>query len=323
MTAVTEISHQQHNPQLRPLNPRRDLKRVADLIELCFSDSLDADGKRYLRRMRHDAKNRENRWFDTTAFQINNTAEGFVWEEDGQIAGNISLIPFLTLGNIIYLIANVAVHPEYRRRGIARTLTMAALDWTQKRRSRAVWLQVRDNNPPAINLYESVGFVEQARRTSWMLLPGNLKGQAVSGVRITSQKSRHWSDQREWLRLNYPDQLFWYWPLSPSVFQPGIWGILARFITDNRLRQWGVERQGQLLGTLSWRATATFADQLWLAALPENEDIVLQTLLPYIHWRERARRPLSIDYPVGRAVNTLHDSGFRPNHTLIWMELNF
>lgn len=322
MAAVTKISHPQQNSQLRPINPRHDLKYVADLIELCFSDSLDADGKRYLRRMRHVSQNRENRWFDTTPFQINNTAEGFVWEEDGQIVGNISLIPFFTLGYFTYLIANVAVHPDYRRRGIARSLTTAALDWVQKRRTRAVWLQVRDNNPPAIRLYESVGFIERARRTTWTLMPGNLKGQAISGVRITSQKSQHWRRHREWLQLNYPDQLFWYWPLSPNAFQPGLWGILARLISDTRLRQWGVERQGQLLGILSWKATATFADQLWLAASPKNEDIVLQTLLPQIRWQERAQRPLSIDYPVGRAVNTLHDAGFRPDHTLIWMELN-
>lgn len=322
MAAVTEISHHQQKSQIRPINPRRDLQAVADLIELCFSDSLDADGKRYLRRMRRVSQNRENRWFDTTAFQINNTAEGFVWEENGQIVGNISLIPFLAIGSFIYLIANVAVHPDYRRRGIARALTTAALNWAQKKRTRAVWLQVRDNNPPAINLYQSVGFIERARRTTWTLLPGNLKGQAISGVRITSQKSGHWKYHKEWLGLNYPDQLFWYWPLSQNAFRPGIWGVLARLINETRLRQWGVERQGQLLGILSWRATGMFADQLWLAASPENEDIVLQTLLPNIRWRERARRPLSIDYPVGRAVNALHESGFRPEHTLIWMELN-
>jgi len=321
MAAVTEISHHQPSSQIRPINPRRDLKSVADLIELCFSDTLDSDGKRYLRRMRHTAKNQENRWFDTSVFQVNHTAEGFVWEEDGKIVGNISLIPFLNLGNFIYLIANVAVHPDYRCRGIARALTTAALDWTQKRRSRSVWLQVRDNNPPALRLYESVGFVERACRTTWTLLPGNLKGKPVSGVRITSQKSAYWKCQREWLQLNYPDDLFWYWPISPNAFRPGIWGMMARFITETRLRHWGVECQGQLLGVLSWRATHLFADQLWLAAPPENEDIVLQTLLPYIRWRERARRPLSIDYPVGRAANTLQESGFHPDHTLIWMEL--
>ncbi len=321
MAAVTQLINSSPEAKLRPLNPHSDLKRVADLIELCFADTLDADGKRYLRRMRQEAKNQENRWFDTRFIQVHNPAEGFVWEENGNIVGNISLIPFFNLGNFVYLIANVAVHPDYRGQGIARALTNAALDWLEKRRSRSVWLQVRDNNPPAIHLYESVGFVERARRTTWTLLPGNLKSEAISGVRITSQKSSHWKGQREWLRQNYPDELFWYWPLNPSAFRPGIWGSMVRFITETRLRHWAVERQGQLLGVLSWRASQAYADQLWLAAPPENEDIVLQTLLPFIRWRDRAQRPLSIDYPAGRADQTLLEAGFRPDHTLIWMEL--
>jgi GNAT superfamily N-acetyltransferase len=322
MAAVSQIAQSTTNPQLRPINPRRDLGEVADLIELCFTDTIDPDGQRYLRRMRQAAQPRLNRWFDSTAFQVSVTAEGFVWEESGKIVGNISLIPFTNVGRPIYLIANVAVHPDYRRKGIARALTMAALEWANKRPIRSVWLQVRDNNPPAVRLYESLGFIERARRTTWTVQPGNLKGEATPGVRIVPQKSRHWKQQRTWLRQNYPDELFWYWPIYPNAFRPGIWGTLVNAFTETRLRHWGVEQQGKLLGILTWRASTSYADQLWLAAPPESEDVVLQTLFSYIRWRERARRPLSIDYPVGRAANTLYEAGFRPDHTLIWMEIN-
>lgn len=322
MAAITEISQTSVASHLRPLNPRRDLRRVADLIELCFDETLDADGRRYLSHMRRTEQNQSQHWWEIPLFQAEIGTAGFVWEEKGQIVGNISLIPFVSLGKPIYLIANVAVHPDYRRRGIARALTNAALERSQKRRVRTVWLQVRDNNPAAVQLYESVGFIERACRTTWTLLPGKLQGEVISGVRITSQKSGHWKPQREWLRQNYPDPLLWYWPVSVPAFRPGIWGMLARFVTETHLRQWAVERQGQLLGTMSWRATSTYADQLWLAAPPEHEDLVLKTLLPHLRWRERDQRPLSIDYPVGRAANTLLETGFRANHTLIWMEIN-
>jgi ribosomal protein S18 acetylase RimI-like enzyme len=319
-TATTQITHSAPDEQIRPLNPRRDLSRVADLIELCFAETLDPDGKRYIQRMRRTGRNSRGGWFDPTPLQFNVAVDGFVWQEDGEIIGNISLIPFARLGYSIYLIANVAVHPDYRRRGIARALTHTALDWIAKRHVRSIWLQVRESNLPALRLYQSMGFIERARRTTWTLLPGNLKGEAPSGTRIVRHESRHWKSQREWLRQNYPDELFWYWPIKPGAFRPGIWGMLIRFFYETRLRQWGVEQGGQLRGILSWKTTNSYADQLWLVASPGSEEIVLSTILPNIQWRERAQRPLSIDFPVKRASDTLQDVGFHPDHTLIWMK---
>ncbi|MFC1997673.1 GNAT family N-acetyltransferase [Chloroflexota bacterium] len=320
-TATTHLSNSTPPDQIRALNPRSDLSRVADLIELCFAETLDQDGQRYLNRMRRVGQHNRGRWFEPPSFYINLTAEGFVWQENGDIIGNISLIPFASLGRPIYLIANVAVHPDHRRKGIARALTMAALNHIQNRPIRSIWLQVRDNNNAAVRLYESIGFIERARRTTWTLSPGNLVVDTPSGARIIQHKSRHWKSQRKWLRQNYPDDLFWYWPISPNIFRPGIWGMLTCFFHEARMRQWAVEQRGQLRGILSWKTTSAYADQLWLAAPPESEELVLQTLLPYIHWSERAQRPLSINYPVNRAANTLSKAGFHPDHTLIWMEI--
>ena len=319
-TATTHLSHSSPPGQIRALNPRRDLSRVANLIELCFSETLDPDGQRYLRRMRQAGQRSRGGWFDPPLFYTNIAAEGFVWQEEDEIIGNISLIPFASLSRPIYLIANVAVHPDYRRKGIARALTVHALDHIQNRRIRSIWLQVRDNNIPAVRLYESIGFTEKAHRTTWTLSPGNMKGEIPSGSRIVQHRSRHWKSQRKWLRQNYPDELLWYWPFSLNVFRPGIVGMLTCLFHETRVRQWGVEQGGQLRGILSWKTTNAYADQLWLAAPPEYEEIVLQTLLPYIHWRERTQRPLTIDFPVGRAVNCLSQAGFIPNYNLIWME---
>jgi ribosomal protein S18 acetylase RimI-like enzyme len=320
MAAISQVSNPSQPPEIRRLNPRRDLGRVADLIELCFADTLDADGKRFLRRMRQATQSPQSWWFNTTVFKTNATADGYVWVEGREIVGNINLVPFFRLGRPLYLIANVAVHPDFRRRGIARSLTSAALEWCQKRHVYSVWLQVRDINPPAVNLYKSAGFIERTRRTTWSIQPGDIQGTPPPGVRIVSPKSHHWSRQKKWLQQNYPDEIFWYWAIRRSAFWPGILGAALNFLTETRIRHWGVERQDRLLGMLSWKATNTYTDQLWLAAPPETEDIVLQTLLPYIRWRERHRHPLCIDLPVGRAATTLQEAGFRPNQTLIWME---
>ena len=265
------------------------------------------------------ARKQANAWLDLAPLPFTST-EGFVWEENGKIVGNISMIPFVKGGRPMYLIANVAVHPAYRRRGIARALTETALEQARKRYARSAWLQVRDDNPSAVELYASTGFVERARRTTWLRNPGNPRGEAAPGMRITPRKRAHWKHQRTWLRRNYPDEISWYWRVSRLTFRPGIFGALNRIFSEEQLRHWSVERAGRWLGTLTWRATAAHADQLWLAAPPESEDITLRTLLPYIHWRGRTQRPLSLDYPAGHAAQTLQEAGFKAEHTLIWME---
>ena len=79
MAVASQASDSSKKPQLRPLNPRRDLNAVADLIELCFSNTLDGDGKRYLRRMRQVAKKSHN-WFESASIQMWVASSGFIWE---------------------------------------------------------------------------------------------------------------------------------------------------------------------------------------------------------------------------------------------------
>ena len=112
---------------LRRLDERRDLYAVADLIEMCFSENMDSEGRRYVRELRLNART-AGFWQIMGAFAEpgQNPFHGYVWEESGQLVGNVSLFPFQTQGHRCYLIANVAVHPDYRGRGIGRALTSAA-----------------------------------------------------------------------------------------------------------------------------------------------------------------------------------------------------
>jgi ribosomal protein S18 acetylase RimI-like enzyme len=133
---------------LRPFDIRRDLDPVADLVETCFAETLDEDGKRYVHQMHSAARNPGYlRWASAVADHASIPLSGFVWEENDKVVGNLSLIPFLNQGRQYYLIANVAVDPEYRRQGIARALTEAAMEQVRNRGLVRRWPHVRREYP--------------------------------------------------------------------------------------------------------------------------------------------------------------------------------
>ena len=48
------------NPHLRPLDPRKDLNGVADLIDICFDFHMDEDGREYVRQIRRVAQSQNS-----------------------------------------------------------------------------------------------------------------------------------------------------------------------------------------------------------------------------------------------------------------------
>ncbi len=172
---------------IRKVNIRQDLLEIADLIELCFAKTLDEDGREYLRQLRWTARDLNYlSWLQGAAERIAPPLYGLVWEENSRIIGNLSLIPLNRAGKLIYLIANVAVHPDYRQQGIGRLLTQEALEHLRQRGIDTAWLQVRDDNPIAYHLYRSLGFVERARRTTWISTPAAPALQAAAGPGLRS-----------------------------------------------------------------------------------------------------------------------------------------
>ena len=66
---------------------------------------------------------------------------------------------------------NVAVHPEHRRRGIARALIEVLVVALRERESSCLTLEVRASNEPAIALYSDLGFGEVGRRRNYYRNP--------------------------------------------------------------------------------------------------------------------------------------------------------
>ena len=66
---------------------------------------------------------------------------------------------------------NVAVHPDYRRQGIAEKLVLELVEALKQRESRCLTLEVRASNAPAIALYEKLDFMQIGLRKNYYRNP--------------------------------------------------------------------------------------------------------------------------------------------------------
>ncbi len=314
---------------------------VADLVEVCFADSLDEGGRNYLRRMRRFAKQPfVMRQVQASMEWPNAPMMGYVWHQDGQLVGNASLIPFSIRGQRHYLIANVAVHPDYRRQGIARSLTEQAIVLARRQSVPSVWLNVRQENQAAVALYHSLDFIERARRTIWnstphysgtksltpVLPPGGTKAALVRKLRAGD-----WEKQRAWLLEGYPDQISWHMPFTLQALRPGLLGAIYRLLMNVQVVQWAVEggmhsartssTGDGLSGAVAWQAFPGRENHLWLAAPQQADEDLIHALLVYARRHVPSQRPLQLDYPTQRLQQAISEAGFKAEQTLIWMEL--
>jgi len=68
-------------------------------------------------------------------------------------------------------VLNLAVSPDFRRRGVARALLRAGLAYLRKRRVEEVFLEVRESNRSAQALYLSSGFRPVGQRAAYYRNP--------------------------------------------------------------------------------------------------------------------------------------------------------
>lgn len=90
----------------------------------------------------------------------NSASRCWVAEMDGKIVG--MLVAWLLVDEAH--IATIATHPDHRGQGIARNLLMYALRYMSKEGAVTSFLEVRENNIPAQEMYRKFGYEEVGRR---------------------------------------------------------------------------------------------------------------------------------------------------------------
>lgn len=111
-----------------------DVSALAELERVCFSDPWTEKGIR-----------------ETIQYE---TARAFVAQVSDRVVGYVMARISGEEGEIL----DLAVLPEERRRGIGRRLIAAVWNALQSEGVRELFLEVRESNLPAIELYRAHGF---------------------------------------------------------------------------------------------------------------------------------------------------------------------
>ena len=101
--------------------------------------------------------------------ELENQCAAFLVAEDesGKVLGYAGLLVMMDEGYI----TNVAVFPEYRRRGIGAQIIEVFMNFARANRLAFLTLEVRPSNAAAIALYQGFGFEEVGRRKNYYDLP--------------------------------------------------------------------------------------------------------------------------------------------------------
>ncbi len=311
------------DPHIRAISLRDDLKQIADLIELCFSQNIDADGKDYIKHIRQAAGSYSGFLLENTTPESSSLPfHGYVWVENKQIIGNLTLIPLRSREKGGYFVANVAVHPTHRGRGIARQLTQRAIQHVRDHQGKHIFLQVRDDNQTAIHLYQKLGFDEFSRRTTWVYKPEtSTRIPSHPLVKISRPIKEDWAQQRMWLDELYPQEIRWNIPFRLEKLEPSFSNWLYRFINGEMQRTWSAHKENRLIGSVTLERSTEIHDYCWLASSPVWEEEVIRTVFPEIIKRSLLPRRIMINYPAGRASEAFRSVGLRAQNTLLWMKV--
>jgi len=313
----------------RALNLRRDLKQVAQIISEAFGAEMDEAGLAALRDLRMAAAIGPILDFLLPpGARPKDTLAGFVWEQAGQVVGNVTVQPDSRFPER-FLIANVAVLEAWRGRGIASALMQTALAHIAAEGGQWAMLQVRASNDLARGMYQRMGFedVMEEHRLR-METPRQLPTSSLpSGLDLRPLDSSDWHAVRYLINRAMPADARWWAPDRARAFRegssPGWQRALTRWLGVGHKRRWGLFDAEELVGVLDVDVLANYNHHIDLLLHPDLRPTWSQPLLLHaLHYLNRyPQRPILArlhDYQP-HAIQALLDAGFERTLTLVNM----
>ncbi len=98
-------------------------------------------------------------------FELTDNPASRCWvaDMDGRIAGMV--VAWLIVDEIH--IATIATHPDFRKQGIGKNLLLHTLRSAKEEGAVASFLEVREGNETALEMYRKFGFIESGRREGY------------------------------------------------------------------------------------------------------------------------------------------------------------
>ncbi len=322
MTAAALLAPGRRESGIWPVNPRRDMEGIALLLEAAFAGELDPYGRHMVREMRAFGRAGWLGWLIGRLFLPPAAyPQGFVWLEKGQLVANASLLPVTGFASR-WVMANVAVDVDHRRRGIARRLVEASLDHAREHGAMELLLQVRHDNQAAVALYEGMGFKALTTRTTWHRPAGKWTPQGLVSNSVRRRARGEWSQQWDLARSLYPEGLIWPFPPYSALFRPRLFEGLVN--VDGRMH-WVWVEDDQLVGSVStYLDTSRAGLRLVMMIAPAKRgSIEGQLLATALEGANAEHVAMSLDYEMGIADESLLEMGFRSEHSLTWMRARF
>ena len=314
---------------LRQIDVRRDLRAIADLVGEAFAGELDAGGRASLRELQSLARLGPLLYLMVPASgELGGFLRGFVWEADGEVVGNVTIQQADEFGSR-WMIANVAVRPNYRGRGIASELMQAALARIEEWGGEWVLLQVDDKNEIASGLYRRLGFeaVVTARYLRCFEAKGIPDSDLPDGVSLERLYDQDWDAMKHLLHRAVPTSARWLHPTRRTGYRRNSdaklilrWGHLIGLSQRERL---GVYNGSDLIGALDVWSRPYGEHEIDILMHPEAPEEWTAPLL--YHGLRRLQRyphqPITAtlyDYQP-QAAATLQSLGFRTTRVLTTM----
>lgn len=306
----------------RPINLRQDTPQVVELLELAFGEKMD-------RRDAHSTYSKLGQspylWWLHPRF--NRLSPGYIWQENNRIVGNVTLLAAKVPGR--HIVANVAVHPDFRRRGIARALMDAVTDQVRARHGEVVMLQVVKDNNAAIDLYKSLGFYSVGAMTTWQTAVTRLREIPATtddgkGPLLRPLTRRQWQEAYQLdIESLHPD-LHWPEPTPPEFYKIGFWRAVQDFMNGRQQETWGaVDSNGRLIGMGVIVGEWLQSYDISIRVHPKWRGQLERPLLAKLVRRLRAmpRRNVRIDHPDSDEVmnQLLKEANFSSQRTLTHM----
>jgi ribosomal protein S18 acetylase RimI-like enzyme len=323
---------------LRPVNPSHDMAQIADLMEEAFGDDLTPQSREALREMRMMSYFGPFLWLlDRISPGFHETFQGFAWEEEGRVVGNVS-VGRVAPHSLRWLISNVAVRPDYQGQGIAHHLVQAAIELAREYHGKWIILQVHTDNVRARKLYRNLGFEQFAAETKLRLekatpvldpsaAPEHRSGQ---GHVLRKRSYGEWRKEYALALAATSREAQWLMPVRPGHFMVGLdqrlFKQLSNLMAGRKEYRLAVEDGERFLATLTVLASRWRGEHsLELMVHPDHrgqleEMLIAEALRILGNYPERG---VVVSHPGEHqeAIEALKRHGFTEERTLAQMRL--